>query len=194
MNYFRLWLFRGLVIATAGLMIFSFNQMWWSASIPILDREGANIVRIYPFGLSHSVPVEYHKYLAGSEMPAFFTPLMWIYLGLCIAALLFSLWAKDRDVRLWRIKFNLPKLIIGLVGFSYMVVVVLAVVVAAIRTGDFFNMHLLGSTYITLGAPLEGWAYGNLKFGYWLACAVGPLLIVLSLLRNRIVGKPKLNM
>ena len=187
MSNARVWLFRVLILAATGLMLLSWFMPWWSTWIMRLN----NLVQIRPWGLEHDLGV-LAEYISGSEMPAFFAPAMWTYLGIGIAALLFSLWVKDRNVRLLRKNFNLPKFIIGLIGFSYIVVVVLAVIVAAIRTGDFFGLKLIGSTHIDMGEPLITDADSGLLSGYWLACGVGPLLIVLALLRNKIIGKTKL--
>jgi hypothetical protein len=133
----------------------------------------------------------YPQYLQGSEMPGFFAPFMWLYLGLAIAALLIGAWIKDKSIGLFGRKFNLSKLIIGVVGFSYIVVVIVAVIFAAIRTRQ-FGLSLLGRSFISRGELEETWVEARLLFGYWLACGVGPLLIVLALLRNRIIGKAKL--
>ncbi|MFC2026999.1 hypothetical protein ACFLUX_03435 [Chloroflexota bacterium] len=190
---FRLWLFRVLVIAAGGLLVTSFLLPWWNCWIYEIGLGEAS-AEIYVTGLwlDYEALGTYIKYLPGAEMPGWFAPAMWTYLGLGIAALLFSLWVKDRNVRLLKINFNLPKLIIGLVGLSYIVVVVVAVIIAAIRTGDFFNMHLIGYTdvVITPGVEESGVEAGLLS-GYWMACAAGPLLVILALLRNKIVGKTK---
>jgi hypothetical protein len=75
-----------------------------------------------------------------------------------------------------------------IVGLSYIVVVLLAVVVAAIRSGDFFNAKLIGYTYIDLAVPYQSGAEGSLLAGYYLACGVGALILALGLLRNKIIG------
>ena len=185
MSNARVWLFRVLILAAAGLMLYSWFMPWWMANVFEI-AEDAVVIR--PWGLEENLgPMV--SMIKGSDMPAFFAPAMWTYLGLAIAALLFALWVKDRDVRLLRINFNLPKFIIGLVGFSYIVVVVLAVIIAAIRTGDFYGLKLIGYTFVDLGDPMVSGIEAGLLLGYWLACAIGPLLIVLALLRNKIIGK-----
>jgi len=37
----------------------------------------------------------------------------------------------------------------------------------------------------------QSWVDARLRFGYWLACGIGPFLIILALLRNKIIGKTK---
>ena len=184
----RVWLFRVLVLAAAGLMLLSWYMPWWSCDIEALFVEDAAI--IHPYGL------EVDSIILGllgdwAEMPGFFTPLMWVYLGLAIAAILIGAWIKDKSIGLFGRKFSLSKLIIGIAGFSYILVVVLAVVVAAMRTGE-VDLPLLGRTLVTMGTEGASWVSARLLFGYWLACGVGPLLIVLALLRDRIIGKAEL--
>jgi hypothetical protein len=119
---------------------------------------------------------------------------MWAYLGIVIAALLFSLWAKDKDIRIWKAGFKLPSLIIGVAGFSYIVVLVTAAIVATIKTGEVLDMQLIGTTAIALEggtgeAGSSGFIVADARLGYWLAWGAGTLLILLALLRNKIIGK-----
>lgn len=44
----------------------------------------------------------YLTYLAGAVMPGWFAPLMWIYLGICVVALLYSL--GERNVILYNVR------------------------------------------------------------------------------------------
>ncbi len=185
MGSFRVLLFYILVLAAAVLMLVSWFMPWWNAYIVVL---GESVVFIHPWGLETNIPQHYASYLTGADMSVWFAPLMWIYLGLCIAALLFSLFVSEKRVGLSRFKFLLPKFIIGLVGLSYIVTVATAVLVIAGRAGDFYGATLIGSIHLSVGSQGSLVTTG-LLFGYWLACAVGPLLIVLALFRNKIMGK-----
>ena len=182
----KVWLFRGLVIVAAGLMVVSWILPWWGADAADI---GKNVVIIHPYGLEQHLG-EFAVYIAGSEMPVWFAPLMWTYLGLCIAALLFSLFASEKRVGLGKFKLSLPKLLIGGVGLSYIIVAVVAIIVAAIRTGA-FDLPLQGSTSFTVG-PERVSIDASLRFGYYMAYAVGLSCIALALLRDKIIGKPKL--
>jgi len=186
MSNSRVWLFRGLVIVAAGLLLLSWFLNWWSADIETVSIKDAIV--IHPYGLVDKTGI---SILIGVTMPSFFTPLMWTYLGLVVAALLIGAWLKDKNVSLFRRKFNLSRWLVGIVGFSYIVVVVLAVIVAAIKTGEVGGLHLLGRTFIRYSKDFQSWVDAKLLFGYWLACGVGPLLIVLALLRNKIIGRTK---
>lgn len=179
---FRAWLFRGLTLIATGLMVFSWFQYWWVADIFEL---GKNAVIIRPWGLVQNVGEIGSIY--GADMPAFFAPAMWTYLVLAIAALLFSLFAPNKHFKIWKLGFTLPSFLIGFVGFSYIIVVILAVIVAAIRTGD-FGMALIGTTFIPEPYPGSD-VTGRLEIGYWLACVAGSVLLLLGILRNKIIGK-----
>lgn len=122
-------------------------------------------------------------------MPVWFAPFMWTYLGLVVVALLFSLFAKEKEVKIGRFKSSLPQLIIGLVGFSYIVVAIVAAIYIAVRTGDFFGVKLMGHTVVDLTYPLIGDAFSKLLLGYWLVCGAGILCLLLAIFRKRIIGK-----
>lgn len=185
MNNTRVWIFRFLVLAVGALLVYSWFQPWWHA---IVEMVSDNAVVIHPWGLETNLQPEEEFFILGSDMPGWFASVMWIYLGIVVLALLSSLFVASKEIKLWKIRVTLPGLIIGLVGFTYIVVVTLAVVIAAIRTGDFYYMKLIGYTPIDLGGEIQSSAIGELLLGYWLACAAGPLLILLALLRKKIIG------
>lgn len=185
MNSLRVWLFRGLVLAALGLMLVSWFMPWWSCDIEALNIKDAVI--IHPFGLEVNHLVL--GYLRWAVMPGWFAPLAWAYLGLAIAAILIGTWIKDTSIGLFGRKFNLSKLIIGIAGFSYIVVVIVAVIVMAIRTGP-VGLHLVGRSFFVVGPTEATWVSARFLFGYWLACGVGPLLLALALLRDKIIGRP----
>jgi hypothetical protein len=110
---------------------------------------------------------------------------MWTYLGLAIVALLFSLFAKEKTVGFGKFKFKLPTLLIGIVGLSYIIVVITAVVMIAIRSGDFYKTPLMGQVYVR---NVEAVATSRLLLGYWMACGTGLFITILALLRSKIVG------
>jgi hypothetical protein len=66
---------------------------------------------------------------------------------------------------------------------------IIAVIVAAIMTGDIDGLTLIKRYYIAMGGGMLSWVQGHLRFGYWLACSIGPFLIALALFRNKIIGK-----
>ena len=184
----RVWLFRVLVIAAAGLMLLSWLLPWWRADITVINAW----VIVHPWGLESCQFVT--EYFPTACMPIWFKPFAWSYLGVCIALLLFSLFAKDKVFSLGKFKFSLPQLIIGGVGLSYMLACVITVVYGSIRASEYSGMKFLGNQIIEVDSEMNivSGAYARLLFGYWLAWAVGLLLVVLALVRNKIIGKPEL--
>ena len=189
MSRFRVWLFRGLVIVAAGLMLLSWLKPWWICTADAIYMLNQGVIKIRPWGLEQNLG-SFASYITGSEMPVWFAPFMWSYLGLCLVALLYALLIKDKAIRLLGRKFNLSQLIIGAVGISYIIVAATALVYAKIRTAD-FGVNFLGYTYFLVDPHAGGFADLNasLQWGYWLAYGVGLILIVLALLRNKILGK-----
>lgn len=189
MNGTRVLLFRGLTVIAAGLLALSWFLPWWRAHI--LEKELlGSYMQVNPWGLNTNLPQDYRPYYNAWLMPDWFAPLMWAFFGLLIALLLFSLFARDKKLNfLGRIELSLPQLIVLAVGLLYVVTVAGALVVLSIRVNDFTpGFKLIGETFISLGGALEGWMGSNFELGFWLACAAGPMLILLALFRNKIIG------
>jgi hypothetical protein len=185
MSKSRVWVFRVLVIFAIGLMVLSWLLPWWSSHASGEQLNQRNVATIHPYGLSQNLGT-YSGYIRGSDMPAWFAPLMWTYLGICIAALLYSSWRGEKEFKIGRFKPNLSELLLGIVGFSYIIVAILAVIVAAIRTGDYYGTHLLGMTLVQEHPVV--FVEGVLRPGYYLACGVGLMCIILASLRGKIIG------
>jgi hypothetical protein len=186
MNNLRVWVFRFFVLCVIGVMVMAYILPWWVCNIAEIFIE--NQVVIHAYGLSNNLGSSFAGYFSGSEMPAFFTPLMWTFLGVTIILSLLSLFVKDKEIRIWKIHTSLSSFIMGFVGLAWIVVVLIGLIVMAVRTGDFYGIHLNGTTFISLGHPKEGNAVASLQLGYYLACAVGPLCLILAILRNKIIG------
>ena len=188
MSNARAWLFRGLVLAFGGLLVFSWFRPWWA--VGIVEEEGAQNVWLHPWGIEVTKEAKTYIDLTAAQMPGWFTPAMWVYLGIVIAALLFSLWAKDKELNIWKVRLTLPSLTIGVVGFSYIALLVTAVTVLRIKLAD-FGVPLTGRSITDYIDEIEGYVnlITGLQFGYWLAIAAGTSLIVVALLRSKIIGK-----
>ncbi|NLK99020.1 MAG: hypothetical protein GX272_13255 [Epulopiscium sp.] len=184
-NSLRAWIFRLLVIIISGIMVLLWLNPWWSCDF---DGIGTEVVSIYPWGLDMTKMGQLASIIEDANMPAWFKPFMWVFLGLCIVSLLVSLFVKEKIIKFKRIKISIPNLLIALVGIAMTCVVVVMIIFAAIRTGDFWGMKLIGATFISLGYPAEGTAHGYLRAWYWIACGTAFILIVLALLRNKIIG------
>ncbi len=183
-------LFGILTLAGAGLFLYSWSQPWWLAYIVALKETG---VTIFPHAMEiGSTLKDYPQWLVGAEMPTWFFPAMWVYLGLCIGTLVYSLFVTEDWVSLGRFKLSLPQALVGGVGLTYIVFVVVFVVVVAMRAPQFYNAPVQGSVFVHMAeheGNAESYVETSLQLGFWLACAVGPLLVVLAMLRNKIVGQ-----
>jgi len=116
----RVWLFRSLVIVAIGLILLSWFMPWWRADIIMLN----NWAQIRPYGL------ELDPFTAGyfpsAKMPAYFAPLIWTYFAIIMILMVFSLFVKDRILRLGKIKISLQKLIWAQVLAIGQVILILA--------------------------------------------------------------------
>ncbi len=122
------------------------------AFIPMVSTT-MDAILIHPYGLEMNVHPDDLSYMginnADNMMPSWFTPIMWGYLGLCILALLFSLYLGDKKVKLAKFSFKWSSLLVGIVGLSYVVAAITAVIIAMIRTGD-SGLSFLGTTTFTI--------------------------------------------
>ena len=178
----RVWLFRGLVAIAAILMVRSFIMAWWSANIiPPGAVVSPGAIQIYSYGLRHSL-VQLREYIAADETPLYQTILAWIYLAASVGLILFSTWLKGIKGR-W---------LLGSIGLIYVIYAAVAVfVVIANRTAD-FGISLQGWSTITVQGQ-TGSILTSIKPAYYLAYAAGGMCIALALLRNMIIGKPRLD-
>ena len=180
----RIWLFRGLVIMAAGLMLVSWFLPWWAADIPIVIPQ-TNTVIIHPWALEQHSGPEYPSWTEGvSEMPAFFAPLMWIYLALNLG-LIFYGGLRPRGKK--------GMLALGVAGVGFIAVAVIMIFYTSMRLRGLGSLYipLIGLTYFD--SPLYCYVTSGLKIGHYMAYGVGALLIFLALFRNKIIGKTKIN-
>ncbi len=184
----RLWIFRVLVVLAAILMVYTWLADWWVADVAELSARG---VVIHPWGLSLDLSFA-QQLVTDVEMPVWFAPFMWAYLVICLALLAFSLFSWGRTITLAKFKFPLPQFLIGLVGVSYIVCALVAVVYASYRMGNMGGavgaVPLQGITHIQMGEGIGTDIYTSLKTGYYLTYVAGGALIVLALLRDKITG------
>jgi len=185
----RVWLFHVLVLVAAALFVVSWVIPWWRSNI----QEAGMFVQIRPWGLEHTLG-NYVEYMGGDpRMPGFFAPLMWAYLVLAIAALLVSLFLKERTIKIGKFAFSLPQFLVFAVGASYIIFALVFLVYAYIRVSA-LGVEFLGISYVTIPEfHLGAESISDFEPGFKVACVVGPLCVVLALLRDKIIGKPKVN-
>jgi hypothetical protein len=188
MSNIRSWLFRGLVITGIAGVVISWLLPWWGCWIVALGTEDK--VRIFPYGLWNGLGGWGGFLGSAGDMPWYFTPLMWLYLGLIVAALLFAIWKMNKSIRLMGREFNLSRLLVGIVGLSYVAIIVTFYFYSKMRVAA-LGVEFIGMSYVEPDVMIHTYVYTGFRVGLWVACAVAPYLILLSLLRNIIVGKPR---
>lgn len=188
-NQARVWTFRGLVLVGTAWLLYSWFLPWWSLDIHML-RADAVVVR--PWGEESNLGA-WQVVFDLPQMPAFFAPFAWIYLGLCIILLLSSLLVKEKRINRGRFDFFLPQAIIGAAGLAYIVVPAVAAIVIAILLRQYevrgVTVPLQGTVFLDIGEMWASDVTSRLRLGYWLAWGAGIFLIVLALLRQRIIGR-----
>jgi len=182
-----LWIFRGLTLVGMALFLYTWFQPWWVAYI---EQLGENGVVIYPHAMNISGQLRnYPQWIVGAEMPAWFFPLMWVFLAICIFSLVASLFYKNEWFAVGKHKISLAQFLVGLAGFGYTVFVIVFVITVAIRASEFYGTTVQGSVFISKADYAESYVHTSLQPGYWIACGVGLGLLVLSLLHKKLVGK-----
>jgi len=182
-----IWIFRVLVVAAAGVMLVSWFMPWVTVDIEAL---GKGIIEIRPWGLELDERLGgFEILLKGADMPNWFAPLMWAYLGICMVALLVGAWIRGVEVEIGNFKIKLSKLLVGGVGFSYFIAGIVAVVYGSMRCEDCMGIPLLGRHFVDLGDPLVTYVEGRLLPGYFLIYVAAIFLIALAFLRDKIVGE-----
>ncbi len=188
MKNLRLWVFRVLVVLAAILMVYTWVSDWWVADVVELSARG---VVIHPWGLTMDLSFA-QQLVTDVDMPVWFAPMMWAYLVVCLALLAFSLFSWGRTITLARFKFPLPQFLIGLVGLSYIVCALVAVLYASYRMSNMgapiFAVPLQGITHMQMGEGIGTDVYTSLKTAYYLTYVAGAALLVLAVFRDRIVG------
>ncbi len=182
-------IFSILVLATAALFLVAwYMPSWWGAYAVGIESDA---VRVHPYVLEVLMPAEYASaWLHGAEdaMPGWFTPFMWIYFGLVLAAIYFSIFLKEpKRITIGKFNMALSQVIVGIVGISIVVVVIATAVVISINLGQFYGPPLVGETRLAFG-EYSSIVLTSFRTGYWMACAAGALFIALALMRNKIIG------
>lgn len=178
------WLFGGLTLAGVAAMLYTWYQPWWIAYIEELRENG---VVIFPHAMNISGTLRsYPQWIIGAEMPPWFFPLMWVYLGVMLLALFASLFYNDEWFRLGKFQISMAQALVAVAGILYIIYVVVFPIVVAIRAPEFHGVPLQGNIFISMDDHTESYVITSLQSGYWIACVVGPFLLALALLRDKI--------
>ncbi len=174
----KVWLFRALIVIGLAMLVGTWLSSWWSMDI---SRLGNSVVNIYPTGLQHKLTPEYFVLAHGAaDMPAWFTPFAWCFLAALVVGLVLSMWLKG----IW------GRLLLAAVGFGQFCTPIGMLIVAGLKLTS-AGMPLQGDSYYTAGGYYETAISTSLQPAWFVALGVGVYIMLLALLRERIIGKPK---
>lgn len=182
------WVFRILLIAGAAFMVYSWYQPWWSAKVAVIP--GDNHLVLHPWGIETVAQVRANADPSMWEMPWFFAPFMWTYLGVSMLALLAGLFV-NRRISIFGYSIQLATLLILLVGLSYLLAAGLAFGIGELRASWAGTNFIGKSTFIEPQSDAKIKMVSTLRDGYWYALGAGGVLTVLGLLRFLFVRTPK---
>ncbi|MDG1117993.1 MAG: hypothetical protein P8N72_12850 [Flavimaricola sp.] len=174
------WIFRVLLVAATAFMVYSWFQPWWVADVAVI--EGTDDLVLHPWGVEVVRQVRVQADPSLYAMPSFFTPFVWTYFGVAMAALFASLFVNIK-VSVGRIKLPLAAVLIALVGLSYLTTVGLAYWIGNLRA-DGIGVSFIGdSEFADPMSHRKMKMESDLRVGYWYALYAGAALFGLSLIR-----------
>jgi hypothetical protein len=180
------WIFRVLLVAATAFMVYSWFQPWWSSDVAVI--QGTDDLVLHPWGVEAVGQVRMGADPALYQMPAFFTPLVWVYFGAAMLALAVSLFVNV-SIPLGRIRLPLAAVLIILVGLSYLLAVGLAYWIGDMRA-EAMDIKFIGrSQYTDPTSHRKIQMVSDLRDGYWYALYAGVTLVVLGLVRFLFVRK-----
>lgn len=182
-NSLRAWIFRFLVVIAMGLFIASWFIPWWECAIPYI----AGWIHIRPWGLEFNLGF-YESYASQAVMPAFMAPAMWTYFGLAILGYIASMFVKEKEIKIFKLKFKLNQFLVLLIGLSWIIAGLAATLLAAVQTGNYFNTPLIGHNVVDLGGHYEADTYSNFLPGYYLIYASGLVALITAHFYNKLLG------
>jgi len=182
------WIFRALLVAGAAFMVYTWFQPWWSADIAVI--KGPNDMVLHPWGVEAVSQVRNNTDTSQFDMPGFFAPFMWVYLGVCMLALAAALFI-NRRFKLGPINLPIAMLLIAFVGLSYMSALGIAYGIGTLRSG-WAGANFIGKSSILqaeTGTKIK--MVSQLELGFWLSLGAGGFLTLLALVRPLFVRTPK---
>lgn len=181
------WIYRALIVAGAAFMLYSWYLPWWTAKFSPIT--GSNHMVLHPWGVDVNRQVRRFSDNSLYDMPAFFSPLVWTYLGACMLLLLISLFVS-RQISLGRLRISVASILIALVGLSYVGTAVIAYVVGTIKAAAAGTSFIGRTTMSDPNYTDDFYMTSQLESGYWIAVAAGVVLIVVALIR-RVFVRPQ---
>lgn len=174
------WLYRGLVVAAAAAMAYTWYQPWWIADVAVI--KGTDDLVLHPWGVEVVRQVRVQADPSLYEMPAFFAPFTWVYFSAAMLALAASLFLNMR-LRLGPIKMQLATALILIVGLSYIITVALAYGIGTLRAEAMEISFIGASEFVDPMSHRKMKMVSDLQVGYWYALYSGIALFALGLVR-----------
>jgi hypothetical protein len=185
MSASRVWLFRALVAIAAVVMVISAAMPWWICEI---ESDGGDFtIEVFQYGIPayrriYAVTERLRPYMASDITPYYQTVLAWVYLAVSVVLALLSTWLKDRK----------GKWLLGGIGLVYIGYAAIAIIWIYFRTKSGYNIKLQGHSWWDVDGEVFVNAFTRVGTGHYLAYVAGALFVVLALLRDIIIGRPKL--
>jgi hypothetical protein len=180
------WIFAGVTLVALALILYTWFQPMWVAFI---EELGENGVVIYP----HAMDIlgrlrDYPQWIVGAEMPVWFWPAMWVYLLICVFSLLASFLFQNEYFMWGKKKVYVDQFLVGLIGFGYIVFCIVFPLVISLLAPKFNGVKLQGSVFISMDEHTESYVVTKLQPAYWIACFIGPVLMLMAIFRNKIMN------
>jgi hypothetical protein len=161
-----------LVLAGVILMLISFAMAWWSVEVSFLDIGFGGTVKIFGYGLRHTMEGSY--YLADDVTPLYQSILAWGYIGAAVCVALAGNFLKSR----------VGAFLTGAVGVAHISYVAVTMFVVITNRVNELGFAVLGPSVVVYPAGRDTTVsyLAGLEPGYYLAYVAGGILVVSALL------------
>jgi hypothetical protein len=188
MTKLRPWIFRALILATAGLFTYAWFQWWWQAYVENL----MSYLYIRPWGLFGDVG-EMQALIEDAFLPGWFPILMWgvfaVLIALFLLVLVFSFMPNKEVNLLGRFRMSMTTFFATFTGVALIVVMAISLIMMIVNMKEWFDTPLQGQMFVDFGEEYNSNVYTTLLPAYYMAWATGPVMLVLAVLKRFIVGK-----
>jgi hypothetical protein len=160
-----------LVLAGVIIMLISFAMAWWSVEVTFLDIGFGGTVKIFGYGLRHTMTGSY--YLVDDETPVYQSVLAWAYLGVGVCLAIAGNFIKSR----------IGACLTGVVGLAHIAYVAVTIFVVVTNRVSELGFAVFGPSVVVYPAGRDTTVsyLAGLEPGYYLAYIAGGLLIVSAL-------------
>jgi hypothetical protein len=171
----RAWLFRLLIIALCGLIIWAFTKPWWIGGIESYYGI-TGTVKIYGWGIPHTGGAVGNE-IADDITPLWQTRLAWSFVGISCVTAFASTFLKGLR----------GQLLLGAVGAGTAAYALVAAFIVIQGRLSEMGINLQGESY--LGGGMGTVVRASLQTGFYVILAGGAGLIILAIMRKLVAGK-----